>query len=212
MEHYFGAYQKFETPGKNEAGILLGADNLVGDLYEIQLKLAEGEHKAWLISRFDQRVGCFDAGFSRRLSVLAAGGLTMKAMLSFVAFTEEGDNSRYWGEMAIFCYDPAYADAFEKFMEGVGVKMQDNVRLRIDLGAEGVQKVLESNGAWLPEQTVPMPSRQKGTVIMKDRRSLSDKMIEQGRQGNKGCYAISWAFIIALVALVVFGIKAIMGW
>lgn len=38
---------------------------------------------------------------------------------------------------------------------------------------------------------------------MKSHRTLSDKLIEQGRQGNKGCYAISWAFIAIVLALVI---------
>ena len=36
---------------------------------------------------------------------------------------------------------------------------------------------------------------------MKSRRKMSEKLIEQGRKGNKGCYAVSWLFLLALVAL-----------
>ena len=38
-------------------------------------------------------------------------------------------------------------------------------------------------------------------------------MIEQGRAGNKGCYAVSWAFIALLAAAIVagafYGLKAV---
>lgn len=44
------------------------------------------------------------------------------------------------------------------------------------------------------------------------RRSVTDKLIDQGRAGNKGCYLASWAFLLAVVALIVFGFKSCLGW
>ena len=52
------------------------------------------------------------------------------------------------------------------------------------------------------------PQKAKGTAIMKSKRSLNERMIEQGRKGNIGCYIVSWAFFFALVALAVFGLKS----
>lgn len=43
---------------------------------------------------------------------------------------------------------------------------------------------------------------------MKSRRKMSEKLIEQGRKGNKGCYAVSWAFLLLLVMAVLFGLKS----
>lgn len=42
---------------------------------------------------------------------------------------------------------------------------------------------------------------------MKGRRKMSEKLIEQGRKGNKGCYIVSWIFILAVVALALLGLK-----
>ncbi|MCD8316360.1 MAG: hypothetical protein LUB61_03005, partial [Eggerthellaceae bacterium] len=101
MEKYFGTYHDFNTVSKKDAAVLLGADTLVGDFYNIELELEKGEHKAWLLSRFNQRIGYFDPDFSRELSVLKARGLELTAMLSFVAYTEEPDPGHYWGSMAV---------------------------------------------------------------------------------------------------------------
>ncbi len=208
MDQYFGTYQTFETVSKKDAAVLLGADNLVGDRYTIEIELDGDAHKAWLISRFDQRIGFFDGNFSRRLSILKANGLELTAILSFVAYTDMPEPGHYWGEMAVIAYNPAHKEAFERFITTVCTRMFDNVRTRVNFDAEGVERIISSGGSWVPEQTVPMPSKKKGTVIMKSKRSVSEKLIEQGRKGNKGCYVVSWAFIIALVAALLFGLKA----
>ena len=208
MDQYFGTYQTFETVSKKDAAVLLGADNLVGDRYTIEIELDGDAHKAWLISRFDQRIGFFDGNFSWRLSILKANGLELTAILSFVAYTDMPEPGHYWGEMAVIAYNPAHKEAFERFITTVCTRMFDNVRTRVNFDAEGVERIISSGGSWVPEQTVPMPSKKKGTVIMKSKRSVSEKLIEQGRKGNKGCYVVSWAFIIALVAALLFGLKA----
>lgn len=208
MDQYFGTYQTFETVSKKDAAVLLGADNLVGDRYTIEIELDGDAHKAWLISRFDQRIGFFDGNVSRRLSILKANGLELTAILSFVAYTDMPEPGHYWGEMAVIAYNPAHKEAFERFITTVCTRMFDNVRTRVNFDAEGVERIISSGGSWVPEQTVPMPSKKKGTVIMKSKRSVSEKLIEQGRKGNKGCYVVSWAFIIALVAALLFGLKA----
>lgn len=208
MDQYFGTYQTFETVSKKDAAVLLGADNLVGDRYTIEIELDGDAHKAWLISRFDQRIGFFDGKFSRRLSILKANGLELTSILSFVAYTDMPEPGHYWGEMAVIAYNPAHKEAFERFITTVCTRMFDNVRTRVNFDAEGVERIISSGGSWVPEQTVPMPSKKKGTVIMKSKRSVSEKLIEQGRKGNKGCYVVSWAFIIALVAALLFGLKA----
>lgn len=211
MENYFGKYARFEVPVKKDAGLMLGADNMVGDIYDIECHLDDGEHRAYLVNRFDQKPGCFDASVSREISLLQAKGLVCKAVLSFVAFTDHPGEGHYWGEVALICYNPAYDAAFSKFIAAVARRMGDGLRTEVDFGAEGFERIVASDGEWVPSQTIPMPDKSKGMAIMKSRRKISDKLIEQGRRGNKGCYIVSWAFLLIVVALVIFGIKACTG-
>lgn len=204
MEKYFGKYERFETVSKKDAGVLLSADNLIGDVYDIEVEIVDGVQQAWLVSRFDTRIGYFKADFSRRISILQAQGLTCKAVLSYVAFTDHPDEGVYWGNVAVICYNPAYAEAFENFIKQLSAKLADSVRPKIDLNAERVDKIIETDGQWFPKQTTSFPTKEKGTAIVKRRRSMTDKLVEQGRAGNKGCYVLSWVFLLALVALVVF--------
>lgn len=208
MNSYFGAYQRFETVSKKEAAILLGADNLVGDVFEIVFHTENGVQIAWLKNRFEKEIGFFDAAFSRQLNIMAARGWTLRALLSFVAYTDIPEPGHYWGEVAVVCYDSKYENAFAAFINGVAAKMVDGARPDIALGEQGVSRVINTNGEWVPDQTVAMPEKETGTVIMKSRRSISEKMIEQGRKGNKGCYVVSWAFLLLIVAAIIFGLKS----
>lgn len=212
MPKYFGEYVNFETVSKKEAGLLIGADNMVGDIYNINVELEDGVHKAWLDNRFDQRLGFLDAKTSRQISLLLADGMVCKAILSFVAFSSNSEEGRYWGQVALICYNPAYESAFSTFIKGVSEKIANDVRPKIDFDSEVVEKIIESEGTWMPKQTMPLPEANKHMSIIKRRRGVTDRLIEQGRAGNKGCYVISWIFLLAVVALIVFAAKSCMGW
>lgn len=205
VQEYFGTYQRFETVSKKDAGALLGADNIIGDQYQIQLELVNGQHRGWLVNRFNARIGFFDGEFSRKLSLLKAKGLTLTAILSFVAFTENPEPGHYWGEMAVIAYPAVEGEAFQKFADAVAKKIGEGVHPNITLTPDGVQQVIDAQGAWLPEKNIPYPTLDKGTVFLKKRRSLMDGVVEQGRKGNIGCYIISWAVLLGLVALIIWG-------
>lgn len=204
MQEYFGTYQRFETVSKKDAGALLGADNIIGDQYTIQLELSEGKHCAWLVNRFNARIGYFDADFSRQLSLLKAQNLEFTAILSFVAFTESPEPGHYWGEMAVIAYPTTYAEDFRCFSNAVAKKIAEGIHPDLDLPENKVEEIISSHGSWLPEKNLPYPTLSKGTVFLKKRRSLMDGVVEQGRKGNIGCYILSWAILLGIVALIVY--------
>lgn len=212
MPKYFGEYADFETTSKKDSGLLIGADNMVGDVYDIKVEIKDGVHVGWLDNRFDQRIGYLDPDTSRQISLMAADGMVCKAILSFVAFTSVPDEGHYWGQVGIICYNPAYAAEFETFIKGVSEKISEDIRPKLDFESEGVNKIIESGGTWIPSQTISLPDTNKQMSIIKRKRKISDKMIEQGRAGNKGCYVVSWIFLLAVVALIVFAVKSLLGW
>lgn len=210
-QRYFGCYETFHTTGKDQGGALLSADNLVGDEFTVEMELGEDGHAAWLVNRFGKRVGFFSPSFSRKLGIMQAEGMVVKAVLSFVAYSAEPEPGQYWGEAAVIAYAPAYAKEFERFIENVGARMADSVRTNIAFDSTAIDRIIDSGGEWVPSQTVPLPKKRKGMMVMKDKRSLTDKLVEQGRSRNKGCYVASWLFIIIVVALIVWGISSLIG-
>lgn len=207
-ERYFGTYARFDTLSKKDAATLLGADNLIGDVFDIMFQTEDGVSTAWMKNRFGGLVGYFDPSFSRKLSVFAARGWNLRALLSFVAFTDKPEPGHYWGQAAVICYDPSLEQTLSPFIASTASRLSDGVRPDVDLGEQAVEQLISSDGAWTPKKTVPFPSKESGTVIMKSHRKMSEKMIEQGRKGNKGCYVVSWLFLLLLIALVLFGLKS----
>lgn len=211
---YSGSYERFDTVSKKEASVLMGADNLVGDRFAIEFKTDNGTTVAWMKNKFGALVGYFNPEVSRQLQIYQARGWSLVALLSFVAYTDTPEPGKYWGEAAIICYDPRRnPDALEAFISTIGSMMQDSLRPDVSLGQDGIDHVIDSNGTWRPSARVPLPDKERGMAILKRRRKVSENLIEQGRAGNKGCYAISWAFIaVAVAALVVgayFGLRAL---
>lgn len=208
LNKYFGTYHSFSTASSKDAADLIGADNIVGDTYRIDIEIIDGIHKAWLVNRFEKKVGYFDPDFSRELSVLRAQDMDLIALLSFVAFTEEEGQGRYWGEMAVIGYNPNDRDAFIEFSHKVAEKLGDGIRPDLNIGEQGIREIIDNNGNWLPSKRIPAMEKKKGTAVIKQRRSLMDKTVELGRSGNKGCYIVSWAFLLIIVALIIFGLKS----
>ena len=205
---YFGTYARFDTASKKDAAVLLGADNLVGDVFDIEFVTENGVRTAWMKNRFGAMIGFFEPDVSRELSLYEAKGYELRALLSFIAYSEMPDPGEYWGEAALICYDPKDAEAFECFTGNIAARMAEGIRPEVQLGEQGYAKVIESKGTWKPTKTVPFPDKKAGVALLKTRRSVSEKMIEQGRKGNKGCYIVSWVFLLALVAGVLFGLKS----
>ena len=208
MERYIGTYQTFQTVSRKEAADLIGADNLIGDRYTIECTIEDGIQKAWLVNRFQRRIGFFEPAYSRSLSILKAQGMELTALLSFIAFTDHPEPGYYWGEAAVIAYDPAYRGAMEPFIAGLSKEMAKGRRPRVHLETKGVDQIIQSQGSWLPTDTVPYPAKKKGTALVKTHRSITERLVEESRKGNKGCYLLSWAFLLAVVAAIIFGLKS----
>ena len=198
-QSYEGFYARFETPSKKEGSMLMGADNIVGDDYKIEFRAEEGRVVAWLRNKFDAEIGYLDAEGSRKAQLANARGQKIRVLLSFAAYSEKPEPGLYWGEMAVFCFNPAYEEEMDAFVDRVAAKIAEGVRPQISFGSALTQKIFDEPN-WVPKDTVPLPKKEIGMAVLKDHRSISEKMIEQGRARNKGCYVVSWAFI-ALIAI-----------
>ena len=205
-EVYSGEYAKFfaiDTQGID----FMGADNLVGDRYSIDIRDEEGTYKAYLVNRFGKDIGYLENRMIRPIQLAQAKGWETHAFLSFVAFTEGKDKenpSYYWGQMAVLVYDSRIAGKMAPFEEELSKRMADGGRPQVDLGAQSVDKLVNGTESWFPTDKAAMPKMGKGSSIVKDHRTPNERLIEQSRKGNIGCYILSWAFIIGIIALIVF--------
>lgn len=205
---YFGTYASFKTVSKQEGSNLMGADNLVGDVFTIEFVIEDGQRTAWMKNRFGSLVGFFDEKTSHQLSLCEARGWTLQALLAYVAYTDTPAPGSYWGEAALICFDPAYTEAFSVFTHVVADRLMDGVRPVVDLGKEGVNQLISSDGAWFPKKTLPILKKNPGTAYVKTKRNINEKLIEQGRARNKGCYTGSILVLALIFAGVVFLLRS----
>lgn len=207
-DKYFGSYERFSTPSKKEAATLLGADNLIGDHYDIVFKTQDHKSIAWLRNRFGEDIGYFNDAVSRRLSIMAARGWKLNAFLSFAAYSDLPDPGEYWGEMALICYDSSIDSFMDTFINEYSQQLAKEQRLALNLNENELRHIQESNGRWLPTTAIKLAKLEKGSAYIKTKRSFTEGMIEHGRKGNIGCYIVSWLFIFGMVAAVILGLKS----
>lgn len=205
---YFGQYFRFETEDKRKAADLLSTNNLVGDRYRVEFMEEDEGTKAWLVNRFDDRIGFLDGAGAYEARLAIARGWTTVAFLSFVAYTQNPEPGFYWGEVALIAYDSRYEDEMSVFLEALADSMGNGVRPKIDFGKDAFNQIIETKGSWFPKNRVKMPEMEKGTAVVKDHRTANDHLIEQARKGNVGCYIGSWVFLLAAVAAILFGLHS----
>ena len=112
MDHiYEGFYARFDTVDKAQGSMIMGPDHIVGDDYEVFFKSENDQVVAWVRNKFGADTGFFDPDTSRKLRLANARDLTIRAVLSYVAYSDDPNPGVYWGQMALFCFSPRYADA-----------------------------------------------------------------------------------------------------
>ena len=195
---YSGFYSRFDTVSKAEGSLLMGPDNIVVDEFFPYFKLQDGVNRAWLKNKFDKEIGYLDVDSSRKIQLAQAREQVIRIILVYVAYSDNPDPGCYWGQVAVFCFNPSYKEEFGVFVDKCADKLSEGIRPKIDLGNSSVQNIL-SDKNWFPKETVSLPNKEIGFAILKDHRSVSETLIEKGRARNIGCYIVSWIFIIILV-------------
>ena len=90
----------------------------------------------------------------------------------------------------------------------MGKQLGEGIRPDVSLGRDSLKKVIETHGEWVPSGRVPFPNKNKGTAWVKTQRTGTERLVKQARKGNMGCTVVSWIFLLAVVALIVFGLHS----
>ena len=205
---YYATYARFETVNKEAAAAFLGADNIIGDVFTIEHEITPEQKRCWIVNPFGKRMGYVSERVAEHVDLCKARGWTTVALLALVAFTEQPAPGSYWGQVAIISYDPSYESAFSTFIANIGKKLGDGIRPDVNLGPEGLKKVVDTNGTYLPTGRESLPEKKKGTAWVKTQKSGTERLVGQARKGRIGCTIVSWAFLLALVALIIFGLHS----
>lgn len=199
---YFGQYVRFDTVSKQEGLLLTNADNIIGSEYTVSFEVENGKTTAWMVNRFGAKVGYLSSSDTYTLDVLRAREWNIHALLSVILYTEgeDEDLGSYWGEMIVVACPERYEQEIVTYLDKVKETLASGVRPRVDLTELQIDELMSKRGDWVsPDHQQPY-WKEKGTAVVKDEISLTEKLIEEGRKGNTGCYIASWIFIAVLVA------------
>lgn len=208
---YYGAYARFTTPNKKEGSALMGADNLVGDRYEVEFRVENGDQVPWLRNRFGKAIGYVIGAGAEQLVLCNARGWKVNVVLASVFYSESPDPGVFWGEVVIICYSTANEAACDTFVQGISNLLAEGVRPTVDVGEAGFEQILATGGTWLPETREEKFRLEKGQAIIKENRSFNEKVVELARKRNPGCMAVGILFTGGLIVLVLWLIKSLLG-
>ena len=207
-KNYYGTYARFDTDDKKEAMMLIGPDNPVGDRYRIVIKESEDGDVAWLYNKFDKPVGHLNQKITQDMNLCKARGWEPHAFLSFLAYSEKPDPGFYWGEVIIMAYSPALNAPMATFEKKLMSAMAEGTRPNIDFGEGSIQQIVETKGTWFPTDRVRLPKMDKHSAMVKDQQNANERLIEESRKGNKGCYAATFVFYAVIIVAVLYGLHS----
>lgn len=209
---YFGSYGRFTAPEKEHAVHLMSADSLIGDELNYAMHTQDGKTRVVLSNRFGGEIGSLDAKSAHDIQLCLAKDWNVHVLLAsiFQKHPEGGGRATHWGEVVILAYPPAQAEAFDVFTGNIAKMLSEGIRPEVELQQSSVTQVLESGGSWTPNGRHATVSKD-GSVMLKGSLSLNDKLVEQARKRNPGCMFAGWVFIAALIFLVLYLVKLLLG-
>ena len=208
---YYGAYALFDTPSKQVGGMLMGADNIVGDLYTIEFRTEHGNQVPWIINRFGKEIGYIEGEAARELVLCQARDWKINAILASVFYSQTPEPGHYWGEFVVICYSKSNEEVFDRFVQGVSKMLAEGNRPTVNLGQNGFQQVLDSKGDWLPTTRQDKYTLDKGHAVVKDHRTFNEGIVESARSRHPGCMVVGWVFIFAVIATIAWFVKGLLG-
>lgn len=208
---YFAQYCTFKSMDKTSGGYLLSADSLVGDIFDIVFETVDSKQQAQLRNRFGYVVGYFDSQTTHRLLRYQADKWELHAILSRVLFCSNQEDSYYWGEVAIICFSPRYHNEFTVFMNGLAKQIRGGRRPVVDLKPAMVNDVITKSGRWVPSDRETKFQVKPGNIIVKDHLKIDERLVEMARRKNVGCFIVGWAFIIGLIAVILYLFRGLFG-
>lgn len=202
----FAKYILANPKNKKQAAQLTSSNSLCGDLFK--LKINSKSKVVKIKNKFDYDVAELSEEKSKLIKLWTNKDLDVIALLSCVFYCEP--QSKHSAEFLIIAYPKQQAQAYENFVSRVSEKLTRGSRPDICLDEFECKEIVKSNGAFKITKFLKAPELEKGTVILKNKQSFMEKIIEAGRQRKPGCYIASiffFLFVIILIVLFIFNLR-----
>ena len=209
---YYGKYLRFEAFDAESEAVVASADTAVGDMGTIEWDADEdGCEKVWLKNPRGVRFARLSPEDSQNLATYRDKGWRLRCVTGFTASTEGPDGKRYWGEAAVFAYDPTYEEEFDTVIKIFSNKAGEGFRPSPELNTKEVNYILLYPALHLFVRRAKMPELDENTVIIRDHRAPQDALISAVRFHKVVRASIKWVGIAVVAVLAVTGVLAILG-
>lgn len=205
FETYYATYCRLDTQSGSSQVLVDGNIVVVGSelSYTAQTHVTDRgkEVERIVLSRGDQALGFLPEDVFKQVKRRLDAGFVLRAFASAAAFVKRDDS--YWAEAAIFCYDPAEAAAFDRFIASTVKRIAKGDHPQIDLSAKEIQHVVESQGDWSKNPSQKLPKLSRGSAYYKTRRTMTESLALAAADGNKGCYVGLFAVVFCIIFSIV---------
>lgn len=195
----FAKYILANPKNKKQAAQLTSSNSLCGDRFK--LKINSKSKVVKIINKFDYTVAELSEEDSKLIKLWTNKNLEVITLLSCVFYCEP--QSKHSAEFLILAYPKKHAQEYENFASCVSDKLANGSRPDICLDEFECKEIVKSNGAFKITKFLKAPELEKGTVVLKNKQSFMEKIIEAARQRKIGCYFGSILFIIIILGLII---------
>lgn len=154
-----------------------------------------------LLEHGDQALGFLPDRVYRQVAKLLDEGWICRAFTSLAVFDKNED--RYWGEVAIICYDKEQADIFNTYVDLTVKRICKGEHPAVDLSTKEIEHIIEAKGQWSDAKEVKLPRLSKGSAYYKTKRTTTENLAYAAAAGNKGCYVGTFAVALIIILAVV---------
>lgn len=154
-----------------------------------------------VLGRGDQAMGFLPEKTYKHITKLLDAGWICRAFVSLAVFNKNED--RYWGEVALICYDKEHEDVFAPFVDLMVKRICKGEHPRVDLTPKEIEHIIEAKGQWAQTEELKRPKLSKGSAYYKTKRTMTENMAYAAAEGNKGCYAGLFVVVFAVIFSIV---------
>lgn len=204
-ERYYGAFCKLDkiddddvmTPDQNAIRIGLPLEVV----HELHVTHRGKEYdRVYVHDAAGRNAGFLPKQVAKRYIELKAAGWTCHVIPTLIVYSKADEG--YWAEVAIMCYSPDVAHAFDPFCQAVCKRIASGDHVEVRLDAQQVQRIVDSAGEWSAVPNAPLPHIDKNSAVYKSKQSGSEKLAQTAIEHTTGCYIVLIAVTVVVVALI----------
>lgn len=198
MQEIYTKYIQAKPANKIQAAQLTSSNSVVGNFFNLEY---DKEIKQIIIfNKYKYPVAQLSAEDSKKIYLQINKENIIKCMLAYVTYCQP--KNCHYATFLFIAYPKQYKKAYNNFTNLIKSKIEQGIYPQINIEKYEHNQIIKKNGNFRIQKNIK-PDLKSGTVIVKDKISFTEKLIEEARNKNKGCYFASIVFLLTLAAFII---------